>query len=161
MTARERGPIFVSSTYRRQKKNGKRFLTKICHVRPALGPRPARLLRPGILRPLKRPTIPTELPPGGLSRTLCLRRGCSPGFTLPPPSSRSTLASSLQSTRIHPIQSTMATVRVFFDVTADGAPLGKVIMEVSVQVLVEEAARAKYKWSRQADVHVTGKRHGG
>merc|ERR1711926_59851 len=49
--------------------------------------------------------------------------------TLPPPSSRSTLASSLQSTRIHPIQSTMATVRVFFDVTADGAPLGKVIME--------------------------------
>merc|ERR1712038_1915565 len=50
--------------------------------------------------------------------------------TLPPPSSRSTLASSLQSTRIHPIQSTMATVRVFFDVTADGAPLGKVIMEL-------------------------------
>ena len=55
----------------------------------------------------------------------------------------------------------MATVRVFFDVTADGAPLGKVIMEVSVQVFVEEAARAKYKQSRQADVHVTGKRHGG
>jgi len=57
------------------------------------------------------------------------------GFTLPPPSSRSTLASSLQSTRIHPIQSTMATVRVFFDVTADGAPLGKVIMELRADVV--------------------------
>merc|ERR1711972_848003 len=55
--------------------------------------------------------------------------------TLPPPSSRSTLASSLQSTRIHPIQSTMATVRVFFDVTADGAPLGKVIMELRADVV--------------------------
>merc|ERR1739845_189967 len=54
---------------------------------------------------------------------------------LPPPSSRSTLASSLQSTRIHPIQSTMATVRVFFDVTADGAPLGKVIMELRSDVV--------------------------
>merc|ERR1712116_97950 len=55
--------------------------------------------------------------------------------TLPPPSSRSTLASSLQSTRIHPIQSTMATVRVFFDITADGAPLGKVIMELRADVV--------------------------
>merc|ERR1712213_72147 len=55
--------------------------------------------------------------------------------TLPPPSSRSTLASSLQSTRIHPIQSTMATVRVFFDVTADGAPLGKIIMELRADVV--------------------------
>merc|ERR1712190_604862 len=55
--------------------------------------------------------------------------------TLPPPSSRSTLASSLQSTRIHPIQSTMATVRVYFDVTADGAPLGKVIMELRADVV--------------------------
>merc|ERR1739845_35533 len=54
---------------------------------------------------------------------------------LPPPSSRSTLASSLQSTRIHPIQSTMATARVFFDVTADGAPLGKVIMELRADVV--------------------------
>merc|ERR1712107_514105 len=51
------------------------------------------------------------------------------------PSSRSTLASSLQSTRIHPIQITMATVSVFFDVTADGAPLGKVIMELRADVL--------------------------
>merc|ERR1712107_726425 len=40
-----------------------------------------------------------------------------------------------QSTRIHPIQSTMATVRVFFDVTADGAPLGKVIMELRADVV--------------------------
>merc|ERR1711988_715171 len=55
--------------------------------------------------------------------------------TLPPPSSGSTLASSLQSTRIHPIQSTMPTVRVFFDVTADGAPLGKVIMELRGDVV--------------------------
>merc|ERR1712060_1021698 len=49
--------------------------------------------------------------------------------TLPLPSNSSTLASS-ESTRIHPILSTMATVRVFFDVTADGAPVGKVIMEL-------------------------------
>merc|ERR1711870_42327 len=55
--------------------------------------------------------------------------------TLPPPSSRSTLASSLQSTRIHPIQSTMATCRVFFDVAADGAPIGKVIMELRTDVV--------------------------
>merc|ERR1711937_669879 len=55
--------------------------------------------------------------------------------TLPPPSSRSTLASSLQSTRIHPIQSTMATIKCFFDVTADGAPLGKVIMELRADVV--------------------------
>merc|ERR1711928_229626 len=40
-----------------------------------------------------------------------------------------------QSTRIHSIQSTMATVRVFFDVTADGAPLGKVIMEPRADVV--------------------------
>merc|ERR1711928_195389 len=40
-----------------------------------------------------------------------------------------------QSTRIHPIQSTMATVRVFFDVTADGAHLGKVIMELRADVV--------------------------
>merc|ERR1712184_38246 len=55
--------------------------------------------------------------------------------TLPPPSSRSTLASSLQSTRIHPIQSTMATVRVFFDITADGAPVGKVVMQLRDDVV--------------------------
>ena len=30
----------------------------------------------------------------------------------------------------------MATTRVFFDVTADGTPLGKIIMEVSVAVSV-------------------------
>ena len=63
------------------------------------------------------------------------RRGRSAGFTLPLPSNSSTLASS-ESTRIHPILSTMATVRVFFDVTADGAPVGKVIMEVGLEVLI-------------------------
>merc|ERR1712032_257511 len=46
----------------------------------------------------------------------------------------STLASS-ESTRIHPILNTMATVRVFFDVTADGAPVGKVIMELRADVV--------------------------
>merc|ERR1712168_84478 len=54
--------------------------------------------------------------------------------TLPLPSDSSTLASS-ESTRIHPILSTMATVRVFFDVTADGAPVGKVIMELRADVV--------------------------
>merc|ERR1712167_34920 len=54
--------------------------------------------------------------------------------TLPLPSISSTLASS-ESTRIHPILSTMATVRVFFDVTADGAPVGKVIMELRADVV--------------------------
>merc|ERR1712222_298084 len=38
-------------------------------------------------------------------------------------------------TRIHPILNTMATVRVFFDVTADGAPVGKVIMELRADVV--------------------------
>merc|ERR1711970_717764 len=54
--------------------------------------------------------------------------------TLPLPSSSYTLASS-ESTRIHPILDTMATVRVFFDVTADGAPVGKVIMELRADVV--------------------------
>merc|ERR1711964_528205 len=54
--------------------------------------------------------------------------------TLPLPSDSSTLASS-ESTRIHPIINTMATVRVFFDVTADGAPVGKVIMELRADVV--------------------------
>merc|ERR1712051_928164 len=54
--------------------------------------------------------------------------------TLPLPSSSSTLASS-ESTRIQPILSTMATVRVFFDITADGAPVGKVIMELRSDVV--------------------------
>merc|ERR1712168_1442456 len=54
--------------------------------------------------------------------------------TLPLPSNSSTLASS-ESTRIHPILSTMATVRVFFDVTADGAPVGKIIMELRADVV--------------------------
>merc|ERR1711964_816574 len=54
--------------------------------------------------------------------------------TLPLPSDSSTLASS-ESTRIHPILSTMATVRVFFDVAADGAPIGKVIMELRSDVV--------------------------
>merc|ERR1711908_186903 len=54
--------------------------------------------------------------------------------TLPLPSSSSTLASS-ESTRIHPVLDTMATVRVFFDVTADGAPVGKVIMERRADVV--------------------------
>merc|ERR1711964_322527 len=46
----------------------------------------------------------------------------------------STLASS-ESTRIHPIISTMATVRVFFDITIGGAPVGKVIMELRADVV--------------------------
>merc|ERR1712212_120876 len=50
----------------------------------------------------------------------------------------STLASS-ESTRIHPILNTMATVRVFFDVTADGAPVGKVIMELRADVVPRTA----------------------
>merc|ERR1712167_386143 len=54
--------------------------------------------------------------------------------TLPLPSSSSTLASS-ESTRIHPILNTMATVRAFFDITADGAPVGKVIMELRADVV--------------------------
>merc|ERR1712184_105856 len=54
--------------------------------------------------------------------------------TLPLPSSSSTLASS-ESTRIQPILSTMATVRVFFDITADGAPVGKVIMELRSDIV--------------------------
>merc|ERR1712071_251946 len=54
--------------------------------------------------------------------------------TLPLPSNSSTLASS-ESTRIQPILSTMATVRVFFDITADGAPVGKVIMELRADVV--------------------------
>merc|ERR1712184_221204 len=54
--------------------------------------------------------------------------------TLPLPSDSSTLASS-ESTRIHPIMGTMATVRDFFDVTTDGAPIGKVIMELRADVV--------------------------
>merc|ERR1712077_20715 len=38
-------------------------------------------------------------------------------------------------TRIQTIQSTMATVRGFFVVTADGAPVGKVIMELRANVV--------------------------
>merc|ERR1711942_31123 len=49
-----------------------------------------------------------------------------------------TLASS-ESTRIQTIPSTMATVRVFFDVTADGAPLGKVVMELRADVVPKTA----------------------
>ena len=56
----------------------------------------------------------------------------------------------------------MATVRVFFDVTADGAPVGKVIMEVSFPKNGQKSVpRAKYEASRQLHVHVTGGCHGG
>jgi len=62
--------------------------------------------------------------------------------TLPLPSSSSTLASS-ESTRIQPILSTMANYNkhpldfplVFFDITADGAPVGRVIMELNHRVV--------------------------
>merc|ERR1712108_73844 len=54
--------------------------------------------------------------------------------TLPLPSDSSTLASS-ESTRIHPILSTMATVRVFFDIEAGGEKVGKVIMELRCDVV--------------------------
>merc|ERR1711928_317068 len=47
-------------------------------------------------------------------------------FTVP-------LSLSLTSTRLYATK--MATVRVFFDVTADGAPLGKVIMELRADVV--------------------------
>merc|ERR1712243_68053 len=59
-------------------------------------------------------------------------------FFAPALASSSTLASS-ESTRIQTIPSTMATVRVFFDVTADGAPVGKIIMELRNDVTPKTA----------------------
>merc|ERR1712062_433391 len=94
--------------------------------------------------------------------------------TLPLPSNSSTLASS-ESTRIHPIMGTMATVRVFFDVTADGAPVGKVIMELRADVVPKTSENFRalctgekgfgFKGSsfhRDPQLHVPGWRlHGG
>merc|ERR1711979_38991 len=54
--------------------------------------------------------------------------------TLPLPSDSSTLASS-ESTRIQTIKSTMATVRVFFDISIGGQMAGKVIMELRADVV--------------------------
>merc|ERR1712213_188843 len=55
--------------------------------------------------------------------------------TLPLPSRAAPRSRPRESTRIQTILSTMATVRVFFDVTADGAPVGKVIMELRADVV--------------------------
>merc|ERR1712130_1073612 len=57
----------------------------------------------------------------------------------PCPPTAPRFVSSSESTWIHSILSTMATVRVFFDVTADGAPVGKVIMELRNDVTPKTA----------------------